>query len=45
MYVTRNRVGDAITPSGLPFGRPGPFYWFMNVTHDAGLVTPVRGRR
>jgi hypothetical protein len=45
MYVTRNGVGAAITTSSLPFGRPGPFYWFMNVTRDARLVTPVRGPR
>jgi len=45
MYVTRNGVGAAITTSSLSFGGPGPFYWFMNVTPYAGLVTPVRGCR
>ena len=43
MYVTRNGVGAAITTSGLPFGRPGPFYWFMNVDPDAGRAR--QGRR
>jgi hypothetical protein len=30
LSVTRGGAGSAINALGLPIGRPGPFYWFMN---------------